>query len=65
MKCPKCHNEIPDNSKFCNECGASLATNSSNQDSPVPMDKQVHKDLVKCPQCGEFNYSDAETCHVS
>lgn len=62
MKCPKCHNEIPDNSKFCNECGASLATNSSNQDSPVPMDKQVHKDLVKCPQCGEFNYSDAETC---
>ncbi|MBN2409084.1 MAG: zinc-ribbon domain-containing protein, partial [Candidatus Aminicenantes bacterium] len=24
MKCPECHAENPDNTKFCGECGASL-----------------------------------------
>lgn len=28
MQCPNCNNTIPDNSKFCNSCGASLGSSS-------------------------------------
>lgn len=29
MKCPKCQAEIPDGSKFCNECGSNISKSSA------------------------------------
>src|SRR5574344_218286 len=51
MKCPKCNEEIPDESKFCLHCGAKV--------EPALM-KCVHcgfeglpADAVFCPNCGK------------
>lgn len=46
MKCNKCSQEIPDNSKFCLHCGTKV---------------EVH-DGVVCPKCGFKNPSDATFC---
>jgi membrane protease subunit (stomatin/prohibitin family) len=37
-KCPKCKAELPENAKFCLECGEKIVTQSG----------------IKCPQCGEI-----------
>ena len=33
MKCPQCHRETPDDSKFCKECGYALADNGCQEQS--------------------------------
>ena len=38
-KCPKCGNELPENAKFCLECGAKIETLSENE--------------MLCPHCGK------------
>lgn len=47
MNCPKCNEEIEDNSLFCQSCGEKL----SNDDSK------------KCPSCDTLNKSDAAFCN--
>lgn len=46
MKCNKCNNEIPDNSKFCLHCGTKVEVT----------DEKV------CPKCGNKNPLDARFC---
>lgn len=46
MKCNKCSQEIPDNSKFCLHCGTKVELTDS----------------IVCPKCGYKNPSDARFC---
>lgn len=46
MKCTKCNQEIPDNSKFCLHCGAKVETIGG----------------LVCPKCGYKNPLDATFC---
>ena len=46
MKCPKCNEEIEDNTKYCPHCGDKLNLNNS----------------IYCPQCGEMLESDNKYC---
>lgn len=46
MKCNKCSQEIPDNSKFCLHCGTKVELTDS----------------IVCPKCGYKNPSDATFC---
>ena len=49
MKCPKCNEEIEDNSSFCQSCGEKLNKESS----------------INCPNCGEllkFNVNFCSNC---
>lgn len=49
MQCPKCNNTIPDNSKFCNSCGANLTA------SPTPKNKKFQ--FFKGPSDGGKGYA--------
>jgi len=51
--CPKCSAQVPSTSKFCPNCGATLAT-----PSPAPMQAQGKK----CPKCGSENAAAAQFC---
>ena len=46
MKCPKCNEEIEDNSAFCQSCGEKLNDKSS----------------INCPNCGELLKSNVNFC---
>ena len=46
MKCPKCKEEIEDNSTFCQFCGEKLNDESS----------------IYCPKCGELTKSNVSFC---
>lgn len=46
MKCPNCNKEIPNNSKFCMNCGAKVNKCSSCQYGPLPSVAKY------CPKCG-------------
>lgn len=46
MKCPKCNEEIEDNSTFCQSCGEKLNKESS----------------INCPNCGELLKSNVSFC---
>lgn len=40
MKCPKCQQEIDDNSKFCNHCGSAIEHTSSLESQETPHERQ-------------------------
>ena len=46
MKCPKCKEEIEDNSMYCPNCGDKLNLNNT----------------MYCPNCGELTESDKKFC---
>ena len=46
MKCPKCKEEIENNSMYCPHCGDKLNLNNS----------------IYCPNCGELTESDKKFC---
>ena len=47
MNCPKCNEELDEDSTFCSSCGEKIETG----------------DLKKCPSCGTSNKSDASFCN--
>ena len=47
MNCPKCNEELDEDSTFCSSCGEKIET----------------VDLKKCPSCGTSNKSDASFCN--
>lgn len=49
MKCPKCQCELPDGSKFCNECGAKIVEETNNQPQKKYSSKTTETTIIKCP----------------
>lgn len=50
MKCPKCHQDVPDGSGFCNHCGNRLKREAC---VPCPKcQKDVPQNSTFCPHCG-------------
>jgi class 3 adenylate cyclase/tetratricopeptide (TPR) repeat protein len=47
MVCPDCHQELPDNSRFCKECGRKLELICIQCGKNIPMDSKF------CPDCGQ------------
>jgi class 3 adenylate cyclase len=43
MKCPNCRHEIPEDSKFCKECGHQLATSSKPSTQPISFEEKIDK----------------------
>ena len=41
MKCPKCNADLPDDSNFCTQCGATLATAEAQAAQEVPAQPQA------------------------
>lgn len=56
MNCLKCGAVIPDNSKFCLECGTSVTSQGnnavSNQDNLIRR-STYEGEIHKCPNCGD------------
>lgn len=42
MKCPKCQQEIDDNSKFCNHCGVAVEQETSPESQEKPYDNEYN-----------------------
>lgn len=58
--CEKCGSRIPDNAKFCNECGNS-SIDVIKQSDMVPLGvKKLH-----CPNCRSYNFSSLTESSVS
>ena len=54
MKCPKCGNNVPDGSAFCNQCGTPL-----NSDIQCPScNSSIPANSVFCPCCGKMVRND-------
>lgn len=54
MKCPKCGNNVPDGSAFCNQCGTPL-----NSDIQCPScNSSIPANSVFCPVCGKMVRND-------
>lgn len=72
-KCPKCHSEIPLDSRFCSHCGHQIViVNKCGQcgaDLPVEANfcmvcgVKVEKQEKKCPHCGSSNLPQANFCN--
>ncbi len=45
MDCPKCGSQIPDESKFCTECG-SVLTNDGDQEEVLHLEENINNDLL-------------------
>ena len=56
MKCPKCGNEAPQGSTFCNQCGTRL-----NATMQCPScGNMIPANSVFCPKCGKMVRNDVE-----
>ena len=56
MKCPKCGNEAPQGSAFCNQCGTPL-----NSEIQCPIcHNMIPANSVFCPKCGKMVRNDME-----
>lgn len=53
MQCPKCKEEISDNSKFCSNCGTNIEEY---------LEKLEEENYIKCPNCGKKIEKDAKFC---
>jgi len=71
--CPNCNNEVPENSKFCNECGTRIELLSENEVICPACGQKTNKGkycsecgaplIVKCAQCGAELSNGAKFCH--
>jgi ribosomal protein L40E len=50
MKCPKCHYENPDDTKFCGRCGFNMLSSKKGQNSSTETLQNAFQELV----VGEF-----------
>ena len=67
MQCPKCKNEIEDNTLRCSHCGAKVASICKHCGTINPITSTecsgCHKILIKiCSECGAANLPEAKTC---
>ena len=67
MQCPKCKNEIEDNSLKCKFCGAKIASVCKDCGTINPITAKecsnCHKVLLKiCTECGAANLPEAKAC---
>lgn len=53
MQCPKCKEEISDNSKFCSNCGTNIKEY---------LEKLEEENYIKCPNCDKKIEKDAKFC---
>lgn len=53
MQCPKCKEEISDNSKFCSNCGTNIKEY---------LEKLEEEKCIICPNCGKKIEKDAKFC---
>lgn len=53
MQCPKCKEEISDNSKFCSNCGTNIKEY---------LEKLENEKYIKCPNCDKKIEKDAKFC---
>lgn len=53
MQCPKCKEEISDNSKFCSNCGTNIEEY---------LEKLENEKYIKCPNCDKKIEKDAKFC---
>lgn len=56
MKCPKCGNEAPQGSSFCNQCGTRL----SNEMQCPSCGNMIPANSVFCPKCGKMVRNDMD-----
>lgn len=52
MKCPKCKNENPNSSKFCNHCGAKIENEGKTCPNPECCRTGLPHEANYCPDCG-------------
>jgi hypothetical protein len=52
MKCPECNNEIPDNFKFCNHCGAKIKNLGKSCPNKACNFTGLPLEALYCPDCG-------------
>jgi predicted amidophosphoribosyltransferase len=50
MNCPNSRNEIPADSKFCNQCGTKIEV--LGKSCPVCRRKDLPAEVLYCPDCG-------------
>lgn len=67
MQCPKCKNEIEDNSLKCKFCGTKIASVCKDCGTINPITAKecsnCHKVLLKiCTECGAANLPEAKAC---
>ncbi|MBO7609852.1 MAG: zinc-ribbon domain-containing protein [Muribaculaceae bacterium] len=56
MRCPKCGNEAPQGSSFCNQCGTRLSN-----EMPCPScHNMIPSNSVFCPKCGKMVRNDMD-----
>lgn len=53
MQCPKCKQEVSDNSKFCSNCGTNIEEY---------LEKLEEEKYIKCPNCDKNIEKDAKFC---
>lgn len=53
MQCPKCKQEVSDNSKFCSNCGTNIKEY---------LEKLENEKYIKCPNCSKNIEKDAKFC---
>lgn len=70
--CPNCHNEVPENAKFCLECGAKIEQLGENEVICPACGRKTHKGkfcmecgaslIAKCAKCGAELPNGAKFC---
>ena len=70
--CPNCNSEVPENSKFCLECGTKIELLAENEVICPACGKKTHKGkfcmecgaslIAKCPKCGAELPNGAKFC---
>jgi DNA-directed RNA polymerase subunit RPC12/RpoP len=62
MKCSTCDAELPDDARFCVECGTPVERGSTGPTERLPEPPREHEGGLRCPNCGVANPSFALYC---
>ena len=62
MRCEHCHNQLPDDSRFCQFCGKTLSPPTATPPAPPLYTKDPAFKTVFCRRCGKPIDKDTKRC---